>query len=218
MKTKNNCCILFIIICAFFLNSCGQELALQEEVWEHFDNSFEAIRLVASSFNKTLSDENNISHVPDDETSGDMRDSFTIIVDDNSYIRVSLQYRIIKHDPERGEETIVLSYYIEPDSPDAPADCADFDIEFFTALIHATSRKDVTEEMLKEFLSAPEDEYPASRYGFYKLNGERVAKTKYLNRWSDWALVFWGLDYYEKRDSSLELHYFGPLACGTGDG
>ncbi len=222
IKKKHPVFIVVIIasLIVLLLSVSRPKYILRQDVEEHFERCYGEIQFVAKLFDKQVSEAKKV-HVLSTPIGG-IRKAFSIEIDENSYIEIVLQYRNVKYDPERGEETILLSYVITADSPDTQANIADFDTELFSALIQASSHKDVSVEKIFEFLSAPEEKYPASKYGFFKQNGEKVAKIQYLNFGGDWATVYWGIEYYEREDSSIELHYFGPISTeityGTGDG
>ena len=200
-----------VTMCIILLVGCNQKYVLRENVEESFADCYIVLERVANAFDKTVGDTIRFQGLPMETAQGEIRKAFSIIIDEGSYIEVLLQYRNLRSKPERGEETITLTYYVNSNNHELSASETTFNLDFFAALIKAVSREDVTKEDLSDFLLAPENKYPASKYGFYKMNEEKKKKIAYLNPGSDWARVQWGLAYYQRADSSYEFCYFGPV-------
>ncbi len=64
----------------------------------------------------------------------------------------------------------------------------DFNVKLFVALVNSVSKKDISEGYCCEFINAPEDRFPSSRYNHIKQEGELTAKWQALNFFEDWML------------------------------
>lgn len=65
----------------------------------------------------------------------------------------------------------------------------DFNVKLFVALVNSISRKSITEGYCNEFINAPEDRFPSSRYNHVKQEDELIAKWQALNFFEDWMIT-----------------------------
>lgn len=85
-----------------------------------------------------------------------------------------------------GLESFALVYSIK----NSKSETKSFNTKLFVELANEISEKAITKGFCDEFLKAPESKYPASKYGFEKLNGELIAKETALNFFEDWSISY----------------------------
>lgn len=122
-----------------------------------------------------------------------------IVINENTEIWIRLMNSA--YESQSGIESFSIQYRIGNNGTEA----GQFDTRLFAELINAMSGKPITADFCDDFLEAPEDQYPASDYGFEKLNGEKIAKQKPLNFFEDWTI------FYTLEPDGSELLEFGGI-------
>jgi hypothetical protein len=101
---------------------------------------------------------------------------------------------------QSGIESFSVNYFIDDNKNHEE----DFNLELFVDLVNAISGRELTMDFCNEFLEAPEGKYPASDYGYQKLNGEHIAKQFDFNFFGDW-----GISYILDKDYTEQLTFGG---------
>ncbi len=182
--------VTYAIIILICLNFCGcvPHKISKPKAEDNFEEYEKEITDYVAQYGYELSVEN------DDETEGYMNKDIYIVINDNESITVYLEF---SYDKNKGVEDFWMTYdMLKQESLD------DYDIGFYVGLVNLISGRELSLDFCKDFLYASEDEYPASRYNYNKLNGEKIAKMQALNFWEDWDISY---TLYKEDNSELEF-------------
>lgn len=85
-----------------------------------------------------------------------------------------------------GVESFTLQYSIDNSENSKEF----FNTDLFVNLVNSISGKTISKDFCDEFLQAPEKKYPATKFGFEKLNEELIAKQIMLDRSENWTITY----------------------------
>ena len=172
---------LIVIICSMVVGMCGcyTKRLTVEQSEENFENYRQRLNEVAQEYGVELV-------------------GSTITISPSERIDIELE-RL-----EDEEDKVIESFSIEYEISDVESE-EEFNVPLFVDLVNCVSGRELTVEFCEEFLMAPEDEYPASAYGFKKANGEIVAKQYPMNFFEDWVIG------YELTEEGVGTLWFGGL-------
>lgn len=177
---------LILIICSMVVGMCGcyTKRLTEEQSKENYANYRQRLNEVAQEYGVELV-------------------GTTITISSSERINILLE-RL-----EAGSDKVIESFSIEYEISDIESE-DEFNVQLFVDLVNSVSGRELTVEFCEEFLMAPEDEYPASDYGFEKLNGEIIAKEYPLNFFEDWVI-----GYELTEDGNGILRFGGETKNGT---
>ncbi len=87
---------------------------------------------------------------------------------------------------------------------------SDFNVDLFVKLVNAMSGRTLSKEFCREFLDAPEKDYPCEKYCDKKEPNEKSYKLYSLNFFEDWIIADTVYD-----DNTEELVFTGLTKMGT---
>lgn len=169
----------FILI-SLVLGLCGcttKHITI-EQSQKNFLTYQDSLEKVASQYNLELTETKDFNF--DDLDS--IKD-FVVFINTESQIRIRMINSAFES--EKGVESFSIDYTIVNTDFEN-----DFNIQLFVDLVNCISGKTVSVDLCNEFLSAPESKYAAEKYGFQKLNGEKIAKEYPLNSFEDWNISY----------------------------
>jgi hypothetical protein len=170
---------VIIIISILALVGCVDRSISLSQSQKNFALFKESIRMISANYGYEvieLFDKN----IEDQSTYKDLQ----ITIDKNAEIYIRMDNNATYS--EYGSQGFVLRYTIT----DSSINSEGFNINFFVDLVNSMSGKSITRDFCEEFLNSPESAYPASKYGFKKLNGELVVKQKNFGFFEDWLIKY----------------------------
>jgi len=118
----------------------------------------------------------------------------------NDVAKIEIRICNTAYNKPTGVESFTIEYFLNDGDIQNQ-----FDTNFFVELVNSISGKSLSKEFCDSFLTAPEEKYAATRHGFKKLNGEKIAKTHFFNFFEDWAI------FYKLSKENEEILSYGGL-------
>ena len=153
---------------SFSVQQSADNFQAYRDIIQHIADKYEL--KVTASTDCTTSDHDNSEDV-------------CIQINANAYINI----RMINsaEEGDNGAESFHVEYILDGNNA-----IPESDIRLFVELTNSISGKELSYDLCRSFLNAPESEYAAEKYGFQKANGEIVAKMHPMNFWEDWVLCY----------------------------
>lgn len=181
-----------LLVAVLLLNGCtAKKYVTVEQTLKNADIYLEKIQKAAEQYGYEV-EKTSHSHSDADSCYVHMR----IVISPEEEITVAVVNSA--YNSEKGLEGFSVDYVINGDSEQQ------FDTQLFADVVNCVSGKAISADLCDEFLSAPESEYPAEKYGYERINGELIAKIHPLNFFEDWTMV-----YLMAKDGSEKLSFGG---------
>ena len=173
--------IIMLFAFAFFLFGCANstEFVTVEQSQKNFLLYEKSLEDVANQYNLELLRTED-SYFEDNQ---DRQVHFILKVDAKNRIEIDISNSAIGE--SKGVESFSINYVIESSHKHDS-----YNLPLFVDLANCLSGKELTNDFCEEFLSAPESKYAATRHGFQKLNGEKIAKQHFFNFQEDWKIFY----------------------------
>ena len=174
IKCKSALVIAMILLLASSL-SCSKLFTYQESN-DHFTGYEKKLCKIVADFGFSLENEASADYPVLEKH---ISRNYIVSLNDGDTVRINLD-NYLQHE-NKGSETFSVEYTISRIENQ-------FNVELFTALVNAVSGKKITTELCTEFIDAPEERYPVSRYNRKKGKDEVAAKCNALNFFEDWMI------------------------------
>ena len=189
--------LLAVLLLLSGLSGCAEQKDVTiEQTLENADMYFEELQKLAERYNAEI-EKTTHSYSDAQNCYAYIRIDIIITISADEEIKIVIDNST--YNSTKGIESFSVNYYLNNDNVQHQ-----FDTQIFTDVVNCVSGKKISVEFCDEFLAAPESEYPASKYGFDKLNGELVAKMHALNFLEDWMI-----SYVMTKDGNEELSFGG---------
>ena len=151
----------FIMLIIMNLFGCNTKHLTVEQSKKNFNVYQDAIQKIVDEYGYKMV-ETHDENVDNPDIIKDL--SITI----NDFSKIEIRISNSAYNKPTGVEGLSIRYFLNDGDTQN-----EFDTKFFVDIINSISGKSLSKEFCDSFLTAPEEKYPASRYGFDKLNGEK---------------------------------------------
>ena len=195
MKIKALCISLVILSCTYLTGCMNVELVSSEDSAKNLVFYKEEIMDICKKYDVKVIDSEEERLSINLYLSVDEDQKMEIDISNSSYY---------EDDPVLGREDFWICY-TKPIS-------SDYNVGLFVEIVNVISGRPLSKEFCKEFLSAPEEDYPCEKYGNEKESNEITYKLYCLNFFEDWVIA----DTVYKNNTE-ELIFRGLTKTGTKD-
>ena len=195
---KNNWIVLLLLISLLLCGCSSARYATPAQAEEVFQTMQDALE---EAFHTPATD-CTVSYAPVCTT------RFLIIpVSDTEELHVQFFLHGAQYSDEKG-----VIHFTVTDHVQSGTDMKDHDFSSFLKAIRIVSAKELDEETLMSFVSAKEEEYPASAYGLHGTEDTLSYKMRSLDFWETWILS------QEKTSTYEEVSYSGEMKIMNDNG
>ena len=198
---RNKILVSFIVLIIFtLLCGCTTKRITLDQSKNNFSVYKNAIQEIANQYGLELTEVFN-EYIEDPNS----YQFFKLRIEPDGYIDIEMYYS--GTDTEKGLETFAVEYHAGSAEPEKA-----FDMPLFVNLSNCISGRKITTDLCEEFLNAPESKYAAEKYGYQKLNREKIAKKYEFNFFDNWQLYY----FLTKEDEGI-LIFSGLTQGGTNE-